>query len=49
MLVSLSREQTRAELIMVALGELRDIDERGFAKLVATLAQKWYGVGSALK
>ena len=45
MLLRLAREATRADFVLVAIQELRRVDERQFVSLVAELARKWYGIG----
>ena len=47
LLIRFGREHTRADFLIVALGELRGIDEKGFARLVASLARRWYGLKDA--
>jgi hypothetical protein len=44
MMIRLSRETTRADMLLVLLNELRDRDPDAFRQLLIQLCNKWYGL-----
>jgi hypothetical protein len=46
LMLRLFRESSRAEYLLVVLGELRDVDPKEFVKVARALAKKWYGLST---
>jgi hypothetical protein len=44
LMLHLFREASRADYLLVLLGELRDLDPKEFVKVARAIAKKWYGL-----